>query len=161
MRRCSILPVLAALALTITACQPQAGPLSDADIAAIRNLAEQHVVDVLLAEDWAGFAATFTEDVVRMPPNEPLHQGRGAVEEWTSTNWGPLTTTELSQSVHDIDGHRDLAYARGSYTATVAVPGVPDPISDVGKFLVVLRKQEDGMWLVSIAIFNSDMPLPG
>ncbi len=161
MRTGSILPVLAALALTTTACQPQAGPLPDEDVAAIRNLAEQHVVDVLLAEDWAGFAATLTEDVVRMPPNEPLHQGREAVEAWTSANWGPLTTTELSQSVFDIDGRGDLAYARGSYTATVEVPGVPEPVSDVGKFLVVLRKQEDGGWLVSIAIFNSDVPLPG
>ncbi len=49
MRTRSILPVLAALALTITACQPQAGPLSDEDVAAIRNLAEQHVVEVALA----------------------------------------------------------------------------------------------------------------
>ena len=155
----SALLIALALGLAASACSgpaPEATPLSEEDVAAIKDLAERQVVEVLLAEDWAGFAAMFTEDAVRMPPNEPLHQGRAAIEAWTSTNWGPITTTELSQTVLDVDGRGDLAYARGSYTATVEVPGVPQPIDDIGKFVVILRKQPDGSWLVSTAIFNSD-----
>ncbi len=151
------------LAIATAACQPpaqEAAPLSEAEIATIKDLAENQVVEVLMAEDWAAFAAGFTEDAVRMPPNEPLHVGREAIESWAATNWGPITTTEFSQTVLDVDGRGDLAYARGSYSATVEVPGVPEPISDVGKFLAILRKQPDGSWLVSHAIFNADAPLP-
>ncbi|NIM49751.1 MAG: DUF4440 domain-containing protein [Gemmatimonadales bacterium] len=160
MRTLGILPAVAALALALAGCRQQAGPLSDEDIAAIRSLGEQELVEVLLAEDWAGFAAGFTEDAVRMPPNEPLHQGREVIEQWAAANWGPLTTTQFSQTALEIDGRGDLAYARGSYSVTVEIPGVPEPASDVGKFLAILRKQEDGGWLVSVAIFNSDLPLP-
>jgi uncharacterized protein (TIGR02246 family) len=136
------------------------GPLSDGDIAAIRGSCEREVVDATLAGDWSRFAAGFTEDAVRMPPNEPLHQGRDAIRQWAVANWGPLTTTEFAMTVKDVGGLGDLAYAWGSYAATVAVPEVAEPVNDIGKFLVVLRKQEDGRWLVSVAMFNSDMPQP-
>jgi uncharacterized protein (TIGR02246 family) len=151
------------LALGVGACNraaPEADRLSEEDVASIREVAERVVPERLLAEDWAGFAAVFTEDAVRMPPNEPLQQGREAIEAWASANWGPITTTELSQKALEIDGRGDLAYVRGSYSATVEVPGVPEPVKDVGKFLVILRKQPDGSWLVSTAIYNSDNPPP-
>ncbi len=37
---------------------------------------------------------------------------------------------------------------------------MPEPITDVGKFLAILRKQPDGSWLVSHAIYNADAPPP-
>ncbi len=62
----AVLPAILALGVMLAACQPPAQQ-----------------------------AAAFTEDAVRMPPNEPLHVGRAAAEE--------------------IDARGDLAYARGSY----------------------------------------------
>jgi uncharacterized protein (TIGR02246 family) len=139
---------------------PEAGVLSEGDVAAINDLGGRQMVEALLAEDFAAFAAMFTEDAVRMPPNEPLHQGRATIEAWATSNWGPLTTTEFTQQALEIDGRGDLAYVRGAYTATVEVPGVPQPITEVGKMLAILRKQPDGTWLVSHAIYNADAPPP-
>jgi uncharacterized protein (TIGR02246 family) len=153
--------ILPLMLLVAVACQLGAGPLTDEDVAGIRSAAEQEVVEATLAGDWGRFAAGFTEDAVRMPPNEPLHQGRDAIRHWAEANWGPLTITEFTMIVEDVDGRGDLAYSWGPYTATVEVPGVPESVKDIGKFLVVLRKQEDGQWLVSVAMFNSDTPLPG
>jgi len=141
--------------------EPEAGLLSHEDIAAIRSSTEQDVVEATLAGDWSRFAAGFTEDAIRMPPNEPLHQGRGVIRQWAEANWGPLSLTEFAMTVQDVDGLGDLAYAWGTYAATVAVPAVPEPVKDIGKFLVILRKQDDNQWLVSVAMFNSDMPPPG
>jgi ketosteroid isomerase-like protein len=90
-----------------------------------------------------------------------LHTGRTAIKQWAEENWGPLTMTEFTMTVQDVDGCGDLAYAWGPYTATVEVPGLEEPVKDVGKFLTVLRKQADGAWLVSVAMFNSDVPLAG
>jgi uncharacterized protein (TIGR02246 family) len=146
--------------LLAIACQPEVGSLSEEDVAAIRDLCEREVVDALLAEDWALFAATFTEDAIRMPPNEPLHQGREAIREWAEAAWGPLTLAEFTQTMESIDGRGDLAYARGSYSATSEVPGLDEPVGDVGKVIAILHKQEDGRWLISVAIYNSDLPLP-
>ena len=151
---------LLAVVPVLTACQPEVGPLSEEDITAIRDLGEREVVEALLAEDWDRFVATFTEDAVRMPPNEPLHQGRQAIRDWVETNWGPLTLTEFTQTMSSVDGRGDLAYARGSYSATTEIPGLCEPVGDVGKVVAILRRQDDGRWLISVAIYNSDLPLP-
>lgn len=152
--------VLLLVVPVFAACEPEVGPLSEEDIAAIRDLGEREIVEALLAKDWGRFAATFTEDAVRMPPNEPLHQGRETIREWAETNWGPTTPIEFTQTMLSVDGHGDLACVRGSYSATTEVPGIADPVSDVGKLVAIMRKQDDGRWLVSVAIFNSDLPLP-
>ena len=157
MRTCSILPVLAALALTITACQPQAGPLSAEDEAAIRDGA-QSFVRAALAGDWAAAAATFTEDAIRMPPNAPIVEGRAAIqadEEESGAVLEDLTLTSV-----EIDGRDGLSYERGTYSITYTVPGIPEPMRDTGKYIAILRKQPDGSWLFAIDIWNSDLPLP-
>ncbi len=145
------------VAITLNGCAPEINPLSEDDLAAIRDGAEREIVEATLAEDWDRFAAGFTEDAIRMPPNEPLHEGREAIRQWTEATWGPLTTTDFSMTVRDVDGYGDLAYAWGAYSATVEVPGMPEPLQDIGKYLVVLRKQQDSQWLVSVAMFNSDL----
>ncbi|UCC84451.1 MAG: DUF4440 domain-containing protein [Gemmatimonadota bacterium] len=156
--------MLAALALAVvsTACQPPAqevAELTDEDVAALKDLAETQAV-LLMAKDWAGYAANFTEDAVWMQPNEPLRQGRAAIEEWATAAWGPLTMIDVRHIVLAVDGRADLAYVRGSYSATVELPGGPQPLTDVGKFLVITRKQPDGRWLGSILIANADEPPP-
>ncbi len=162
----SVRAVLAsALALVVLVCgcagpESEGGPLSEADASTIKNLAEREVVDLLLAKDMAAFAASFTEDAVRMPPNEPLQIGRAAIEEWARASWGPVTFVEGSQTVQGMDGRGDLAYAWGTFSFAVQLPGNEEPIADVGKFLVILRKQLDGSWLVSHSIYNGDSPAP-
>ena len=163
MSRRAVVASALALGLVVCGCATQGsegGPLSDADVAAIKQLAEEEVVDVLLAGDWAAFGAAFTEDAVRFPPNEPLQEGRATIEEWATANWSQLTFLEGSQTVMGVDGRGDLAFAWGSYSFTAEVPGMEEPIEDVGKFLVVLRKQPDGSWLVSHSIYNADNPPP-
>jgi uncharacterized protein (TIGR02246 family) len=156
-----VLGVFLSLVLLLGACQQPVDSFIEEDITAIRAAAEQEVVEAMLAGDWERFAASFTEDAVRLPPDEPLHRGRAAIKRWAEENWGPLMLTEFSMTVQDVDGCGDLAYAWGPYSAIVKVPELDDPVKDVGKFLTVLRKQADGAWLVSVAMFNSDIPLPG
>ncbi len=60
----------------------------------------------------------------------------------------------------ETDGVGDLAYDRGSYSVTVSIEGMPEPLTDAGKYVVLLRKQTDKSWLIMASIWNSDMPLP-
>jgi uncharacterized protein (TIGR02246 family) len=152
---------LGCVAWACSAPPPEAAALSEEDVAVIKASGEKDVVDALLAKDWAGFAAAFTEDAVRMVPNEPTHVGRAAIEEWATANWGGLTISDGSQTLLEVEGRGDLAYARLSYSFTVEVPGLEEPVTDVGKGLIILRKQADGSWLVSHSIYNADSPPPG
>ena len=153
--------VLAALALAVasTGCQPpaqEAGPLSEEDVAAIEASFES-LAQAVRAGDGAGAAALYTQDAVFMPPNEPAVQGRVAIEAWTGAS---PPVTEFSLPIAEIDGRGDLAFVRGTLSITIMPEGAPEPIQDTGKYLVILRRQPDGAWLIAVDVFNSDLPLP-
>jgi uncharacterized protein (TIGR02246 family) len=155
----SVLLAALALALASTPCQlpaQEAGPLSEEDVAAIRASAESFA-EAMLAGDWAGAAAFYTEDAVVMAPNEPAVQGRAAIEAWM----GALARfTEFSVEIVEIDGRGDLAFVRGTGSWTMMPEGASEPIQDTAKYVEIRRKQPDGSWLMAVDIWNSDLPLP-
>jgi len=143
-------------ALMLTGCGPKAPPgLTDQDRAAIRQ-SEADFATSMLAKEFARVAATYTEDAVVMPANGPTVTGRAAIEQLLNT-FPPLTAFTLN--VVEIEGAGDLAYDRGTYLMTFALPGGASA-SDSGKFLEVRRRQADGSWLVTHDIWNSDIPVP-
>jgi ketosteroid isomerase-like protein len=131
-------------------------PLSDEDVVAIKARFDEYD-QFLLSGDWDAFVSLFIENAVVMPPNEPILQGREAIK--TNQEAFPPNTEFMTQVV-EVDGRGDIAYVRGSYSLKIEMEGVPEPIQDSGKYISILRKQEDGSWLFAVDIWNSDMPLP-
>ena len=77
-----IVLALMALATASVGCQPaaqEAGPLSDADVAAIQAVVDR-LIDADLAGDWDAVAALFADDCVFMMPNQPALEGKDSVE---------------------------------------------------------------------------------
>jgi len=152
------LVVCALLALTSTACQPpaqEAGTLSEEDIGAIEGIIQQYV-QAMLAKDLNAWTDLWTEDAVMMPPNSPALEGREAIIQDLMAGPAP---TEFVLDVLDIDGAGDVAYVRGTYSITMTVAGVPEPVRDEGKYLSILMRQPDATWLFSVDTWNSDLPL--
>jgi ketosteroid isomerase-like protein len=136
------------------ACQPpvpEAGGLSDEDVAAIRSTIDSFV-RANLASDWAAAAALFTEDAVRMPSNRPMIVGRTAILARMEAE--ALTFTQWRNTPLEVDGRGDLAYVRGTYSLTVAGEGMPQV---VGKYVWILRQQPDGSWRAVTDIWNWDV----
>jgi len=156
----SMLLAVLVLVVTSTACQPPvqeeaSGALSDADIAAIRQVSETYR-QAILAGDWTALSAVFTEDAVWMPPDQPAPEGRAAIQEW----FGPLTPlTAFELTALETEGHGGFAYERGRYSITFPAEGMAESVSDTGKYVAILRKQPDGSWLRSLVIWNADQPL--
>ena len=149
--------ICALLALTSTTCQPpvqEAGPLSENDIGAIEDIIQQYV-QAMLARDLNAWTGLWTEDAVMMPPNSPALEGREAIIQDLMAGPAP---TEFVLDVLDIDGAGDVAYVRGTYSITMTVAGVSEPMMDEGKYLSILKKQSDAKWLFTIDIWNSDLP---
>ena len=130
--------------------------LSDEDVAAIKVATEEYI-QAVNSDDSAATAALSTEDAVLMPPNQPMVQGRAAIQTWYEAF---PTTTEFNLTVEEIKGRGDLAFVRGTYSLTIVPEGAPEPIQDTGKYVEIRRKQPDGSWLIVVDIFNSDLPLP-
>ena len=146
------------IALT-NACQPpaqEAGPLSEEDVAAIEASLDAFT-EAILAGDWAGVAAWYTENAVFMLPNGAALEGRAAILAWLEPV-PPIAQREAT--ILEVDGRGDLAFVRASYSETYTIEGTPEPIHDTGKYVEIWRKQPDGKWLIAVEIWNSDLPLP-
>jgi uncharacterized protein (TIGR02246 family) len=124
------------------------------DRAAIERAADAYVA-AMNAADWERVARSFSEEAVRMPPNEEPHQGRQAIENWLR-GIEELGSYELVRD--QIDGADGLAYVRGRYAITLRPVGAPAPISDEGDFLEIWRKGSDGAWNIAEAMWNTRLP---
>ena len=150
---------LAMVVLLAVGCQqPAPAPaapaaLTEADKTAIAGIF-QNVVQLIRAQNWDGFVATFDENVVFMPANGPVVRGRDALKAWAEA--GPKATSAFDFTNVEINGEGNLAY--GTSAINMAFEGMP---ADPGKQLVVLRKNAAGEWKTVAVAFNSDTPLPG
>ena len=157
MRRLMLLLVVVAAA---AACQRGAATLTDEDIAAIRNLGRAYA-EASLAGDADGLAAVYAEDATEMPPNAPATIGRAAIRNrYTSGLELSVESIEFTVTSVEIDGMNGLAYDRGTYRWTGSPPGTTEPVTEAGKYLAIAHQQEDGSWLWTAVIWNSDTPPP-
>jgi uncharacterized protein (TIGR02246 family) len=164
MRRLSTL-LLLPLAVVLSACAPSAPPPAaaaadtTADVAAVGRVRSEYEAAVN-AGDAARVAAVYTADGITMPNHRPLVSGRDAIlayqQELMSTMTPALTLTAAETQVMG-----DWAYDRGSYRLTVTPKAAGGtPVTDEGKYLVLLQKQTDGSWKLARGSSNSDLPMP-
>ena len=157
MNRGSSLAVLALVLAANLGCQSQAAiGLTANDEASLRQLLYNEM-KAANSKDAAAWAAVYAEDAIVLRPHAPAVEGREAIQKWLATL--PSVSNAKGQGVEAM-GYGDLAYLRGTYSMTFAIPGVPTPIDEQGKFLQIYRKQSDGSWKMTREIYNSDLPLP-
>jgi len=96
-----------------------------------------------------------------MPPGGPVIVGKEAIRAFITAQFtSDAVTTELVFTSIQTDGVGDLAFDRGTYTWTGTAPGASDPVTEIGKYLVIARRQADGSWQSAVETWNSDAPPP-
>jgi uncharacterized protein (TIGR02246 family) len=133
--------------------------LSDEDVAAIKTANDAYVQAALEG----GLEATtefYTEDTI-MVAQGPMIQGREALkEERKALSKASATVTAFNQTIVKIDGRDNLAFVLGTAYITMTAEGFTEPTYFTGKFLQILRKQEDGSWLIAIDTRIPDLYSP-
>lgn len=112
------------------------------------------------SQDGAALAKLYAADGVEMPPNAPAAKGRAAIEafhkafaqQWMMHGM-TITSTEAK-----VTG--DTAYDIGTYKQSLMAQKTGAMVEDKGKYIVLLKKDAGGAWLISHAIYNSDNPPP-
>jgi ketosteroid isomerase-like protein len=140
----------------VVSSDAQTKGLSAAEQAKNKELTEAFSKAVV-AKDYAAVAAIYAEDAVLNPPNEPAVKGRAAIRAWME-KLPPVT--EFKAQFVQLEGRDDMAYVLATYTMTLAPPGAPAPVKDSGKYVEIRRRQPGGRWIVTVDIFNSDLPAP-
>jgi ketosteroid isomerase-like protein len=100
--------------------------------------------------------AFYDPRAVLMPPNHAAVEGRASIQSFLQGLMDSgLTSIKLETTTTASAG--DLAYGRGRYSLTLSPPG-GSPVEDVGKYVVVYRRQPSGAWRAVSDIFNSNNP---
>ncbi len=130
--------------------------LSDEDVAAIKTANDAYVQAALEG----GMEATtefYTKDTIMVAQGGIMIQGREALkEERKALSKESATVTAFNQTIMKIDGRDNLAFVLGTFYTTMAAESFTEPMQVTGKFLQILRKQEDGSWLIAIDTRISD-----
>jgi uncharacterized protein (TIGR02246 family) len=144
MRKLAVIVTVAA-ALVITAVQGQ-GKTDPA----LNKLAAEWAAG-FNAKDAAKVASLYADDAVLMPPNLPMVKGRASIEaHFKGEIQQGVTNLQLKPMESAISGSQ--AFEAGTSTATV-----PGGQTDVGKYLVVLKRVGND-WKIAYDIYNSDAP---
>ena len=136
---------------TVQAGLPDAG----IDSAASRLLA------ALRTESPDSLLALLADDVILMPPNEPVLKGKAAVRTWYEQFVGQMRTASLNVTDREVLVGGDYATEVAAFEWTlVPVAGGPQVV-DRGSYIQVWHRQPDGRWLFSHELWNSTAPSGG
>lgn len=146
---------LAALAIGCSSSEsakpatPGIGQLSAVDSAS------ENLLGALRTDNAEALLALMSDDVIIMPPNEAVLNGKPAVRAWYEAFVKQMHTTSLAIS------NREL-FLGGSYATEVSqyewtlksVEGGP-PVTSRGSYMQIWHLQPDGRWLFSREVWNS------
>lgn len=141
-----LLSVLALL-LVITGCS-QAPPPVDSSVITARSQAWE---DALNAGDVDAVVALYTPDARILPPNGKMTRGSAGVRAEFSAMIDAGLSGDLTSVEAAVSG--DIAYNVGTFTLKSG-----DELVDVGKFIEIWRRGDDGQWRIANDIYNSDRP---
>ena len=130
------------------------------DMAAIQRAidsAQARFIDAATKSDVAQVGSLFSDDAMVLEPNAKLVSGRTAIDQSNTQMFATVKVTALKLTSTDVQAAGDFVIETGSYEQTVQ-PKTGKAIHDVGKYVVVWKKQADGSLKLFREIYNSDLP---
>lgn len=135
---------------------PEVDPRAEAE-AALGELAAKYLQAVNRG-DADGLAVLYTEDAIRLPSDGRRIEGRDAIRLFAAADYAD-TDWDMQLRVDDSDYSGDLAFVRGTYALTLTSKEDSSVVyQEVGKWMDVMSRGEDGSWLIAREISNRDHP---
>ena len=134
-------------------------PASDA--AVVRQLidsANARFGAAALKGDTAALAGFYAGDAILMPANLPAARGHEAIAKMFAGMVAAMKPTAFRLQTQDLIVSGEYAIETGTYDMSNQVGKATKPVRDVGKYLVLWKKQPDGSYKIIRDIANSDAP---
>lgn len=110
------------------------------------------------AGDVDGLMASFVDDPVSLPPEQPAVEGQAAVRAF----WAEFLAQEdleVDNQLTEYWTSGDLLVARGTYTTSLTAEG--EPVEIAGKWVAWFQRAADGEWKTVGNAWSTDNPPPG
>jgi ketosteroid isomerase-like protein len=149
----------ALLILFLGACQPKRHYEPDiktfrTDIKAIRTWLDNYMEAVKTA-DIERILSYESEDICYLTPNQPLFSGKENLRKWFVAYFNYFNSSERLDLLN-FEVFGDFAYLKGKYTIIAKVKHSGEEIRDNGKFINFFKRQDNGSWICTQSIWNSD-----
>lgn len=108
--------------------------------------------------DVAALASFYTDDAMFMGPNAPAYRGHDAITKNFADIIAAAKLSAFKLQSTDVIASGDYAIETGTYDQTFTLPKATKAIHDVGKFVVIWKKQTDGSYKIIRDVWNSDLP---
>jgi uncharacterized protein (TIGR02246 family) len=98
------------------------------------------------------------DDVVLMPPNEPVLEGKAAVRDWYDQLLTQLRTSNLAITEREVLIGDEWATELATFEWTLAPVAGGPAVTDRGHYVQVWHREPDGRWLFARELWNSTTP---
>lgn len=105
--------------------------------------------------DAAAIAIHFTEDGALMAPGTPASYGRDAVEAYYQQIFDEYDT-QLDSYYEEVQVSGNLAFGQGIAEVQLIPKDGGEPISSTSKYINILERQDNGLWLTTYDIWNDN-----
>ena len=112
--------------------------------------------DAVRQGDGAAIGALYTEEATILPPNGEMIKGKPAITAfWTGGLQAGIKEAVLTTAEVLVLG--DFALEIGKYALKIQ-PAGQAVVADTGKYVVLWKKQPDGVWKLHVDIWNTSLP---
>jgi len=130
-------------------------PVSAAELERIKA-ADHAYAAAWLTNDSEQVMATLTRDAVMVPSGMQGLEGPAEIRQfWWPEGSPPTTVTEFTLVQHEVGGHGDIGFVRGSFALGFEYDG--NAYSGGGQYLALLRRSRNDTWRISHRMW-SDQP---
>ncbi len=131
-------------------------PVAAEDVRALIEQGTAKWIAAFNAGDAAGVAALYSETAMLLPPDAKLVRGRPAVQE-VFQSWIDSGMKDISFKMVELESSENLAYEIGLFS--VNVPADNNQMTNAkGNYLVVWKREADGVWRLYRDTWNDEPP---
>jgi uncharacterized protein (TIGR02246 family) len=142
--------------------KPELNESSEARSAAAGAIRESEIqwARAWQAKDIDKIMSHYADDAFVELAGVPIISGKDAIRARVSKTFADRNFALSFEPVQvEVSKGGDLAYSRGAYTATSTDPRTNQPVTAIGKYIILYRKERDGRWVAIHDINNRDAPV--
>ena len=106
------------------------------------------------SRDFEAVTSLYEEDMVRIPPDEPVVLGAAAFLEQLEVDSAEIEYVLDEYQVRRLDVSGDLAYILATYTEHWTPRGGGEATYSSGRWATMWKRQDDGGWKIAAEIWN-------
>ena len=161
MKRACLAGSAIGLLLLLGGCSDTPTPPPDTSAADLKAIKDG---EVAWSKDWTSkdldkIVSHYGDNASVLIPNQPIMNGKDAIRTGLKDMVADKNLLlSFTTSSAEVAKSGDVAYTQGTYSLTATDPRTKKPVTEIGKYVTVYKKQADGSWKAVEDINNADSP---